>query len=208
MAYLKRPTDPNGAHVRIYHTLLDSPAWLALSDSSIKLYLAMRRKLTGTNNGNIEAVFSELKHRGFRSKTTMHKALRELEAVGLIAKTRQGGIAYMSRVCSLYRFTDLECFEQPKVNVKPCRATFDYRSFAKLSHAKAVVRDLEIAKRAAAAIRCAEKSERERALASIAEKKCEGPRTGSTSARSAPSSVVSEAKEWTREVRQVSAIGL
>src|SRR5450432_2851993 len=141
MGRTTRYVDPNGGHVRLYWTLLDTPAYLALGWTARALYVDLRRKLMGTNNGNIEATLSTLKHRGWKSSATLNYALKELIAVGLIAQTRQGGIAYMSKQCSLYRFTDCEVFEQPKIDVAAIKATNDYRRFDKLSVAKAVVRE-------------------------------------------------------------------
>jgi hypothetical protein len=138
---LKRYSDPNGGHVRMYWTLLDSPAYLALSWTARALYVDLRRKLIGTNNGNIEATLSILKHRGWKSSATLHYALKELLSVGLMAQTRQGGIAYLSKQCSLYRFTDCEVFEHPKQGFPAAKATYDYRAFDKLSVAKALVRE-------------------------------------------------------------------
>ncbi len=131
--------DPNGQHARLYHDMLKSPAWVALSSSAIHLFVDMRLKLNSFNNGNIDAVFSELRHRGWKSKTTMHKALRELETLGFIVMTRQGGIASMSRICSLYRFTDMEAFNVPKLGVTASKATHDYRRFTSLREARAEV---------------------------------------------------------------------
>lgn len=135
------PKDPLGGHVRLYWTLLDTAAYLALGWSSRALYVDLRRKLNGHNNGNIEATLSTLKHRGWRSSATLNKALKELIAVGLIAQTRQGGIASMSKICSLYRFTDVDVFEFPKHGIDKIKATNDYRSFTSLAQARAVIRD-------------------------------------------------------------------
>ena len=142
-AKLPRKSDPNGQHARLYHDMLKSPAWIALSSSAIRLYVDMRLKLTSFNNGNIEAVFSELKHRGWQSKTTMHKALRELETLGFIVRTRQGGIASMSRICSLYRFTDHDAIDSPRLRIAACKATHDYRRFDSVRAAKATVKEAE-----------------------------------------------------------------
>lgn len=135
--------EPNGQHARLYHEALKSPAWIALSSNAIRLYVDMRTKLNNYNNGNIEAVFSELKHRGWNSKTTMHKALRELETLGFISQTRQGGIASMSRICSLYRFTDHDSIEAPKLGIVAKKAGHDYRRFDSLHAAKTAVREAE-----------------------------------------------------------------
>lgn len=155
-----RAPDPNGAHVRIYWKLLDSAAWTSLSGSAVKLYMAMRRKLTSTNNGNVEAVFSELRYRGFKSKTTLHKALRELEAVGLIAMTRQGTIAASKRTCSLYRFTDIECMEQPSKGVAARKPTHDYNRLPTVAAAHQVVESVEERRRAQAQERRAVRASR------------------------------------------------
>lgn len=135
------PKDARGGHARLYWDLLDSPAYLALGNAARALYVDLRRKLLGSNNGNIEATLSTLKHRGWRLSATLNKALKELRSVGLIDQTRQGGIAYMSNQCSLYRFTDEEVFEHPKLRIPKMKATHDYRRFDKLAEARAAVRE-------------------------------------------------------------------
>ncbi len=129
-----------GGHIRLYWDLLDSLAWRALSWVEKGLYIAMRRKLRQTNNGNIEATLATLKHYGITSPATLSKGLKSLQAVGLIAKTRQGGIAYGSKVCSLYRFTDEQTFEHPKLGVKACKATNDWQKFKTLGEARAAIK--------------------------------------------------------------------
>ncbi len=129
-----------GGHIRLYWDLLDSLAWRALSWVEKGLYIAMRRKLRQTNNGNIEATLATLKHYGITSPATLSKGLKSLQAVGLIAKTRQGGIAYGSKVCSLYRFTDEQTFEHPKLGVKACKVTNDWQKFKTLGEARAAIK--------------------------------------------------------------------
>jgi hypothetical protein len=127
----KRHPDAWGgvAHARIRHDVLFSPAWHVLGASSKALYVDLRARLKSTNNGNISAPLSELKHVGWRSSHPLANALFELEALGFIAKTRQGGIRQGSRVCTLYRFTDHDVLEQPKVGIPASAATFGYRQF-------------------------------------------------------------------------------
>lgn len=136
----KKPSDPRGGHVRLYWTLIDSLAWRALSYSSQSVYIAMRRRLQSTNNGNISAALGDMKHYGITTSATLAKALRELQTVGLIAVTRQGGIAYGRQVCSLYRFTDEAVYELPKVGVKACQATDDWKRFEKLAEVKGAIK--------------------------------------------------------------------
>jgi hypothetical protein len=135
-----KPEVGRGGHVRLYWDMIDSMAWRALSWVEKGLYVTMRRKLKGTNNGNIEATLATLKHYGITSPATLSKGLKSLQAVGLIAKTRQGGIAYGSKVCSLYRFTDEPTFEHPKLGVKACKATNDWQRFKTLGEARAAIK--------------------------------------------------------------------
>lgn len=136
----KKPSDPRGGHVRLYWSLIDSLAWRALSYSSQSVYIAMRRRLQSTNNGNISAALGDMKHYGITAPVTLAKALRELQTVGLIAVTRQGGIAYGRQVCSLYRFTDEAVFEHPKIGVKACQATDDWKRYEKLAEVKSAIK--------------------------------------------------------------------
>ena len=136
----KKPSDPRGGHVRLYWSLIDSIAWRAIGYTSQSVYIVMRRRLQSTNNGNISAALGDMKHYGISTSATLAKALRELQTVGLIAVTRQGGIAYGRQVCSLYRFTDEAVYEHPKVGVKAQQATNDWQRFTKLAEAEAEIK--------------------------------------------------------------------
>ena len=136
----KKPSDPRGGHVRLYWSLLDSIAWRAIGYTSQSVYIVMRRRLQSTNNGNISAALGDMKHYGISTSATLAKALRELQAVGLIAVTRQVGIGYGRQVCSLYRFTDEAVYEHPKVGVKAQQATNDWQRFTKLAEAEAEIK--------------------------------------------------------------------
>jgi len=140
MAHPKPSTNPLGGHVRIYWAVLDSPAWRVLSHADVRVYLAMRRRLGKTNNGDISAALSDLKHAGISSSSTLAAALRRLETLGFIDKTRQGGIANGGKVCSLYRFTDEATFEIAKARVKAGPATCDWKRFTSMAEARAAVR--------------------------------------------------------------------
>lgn len=135
------PRDPQGRHVRIYCTLLDSPAWRVLGWSSRALFLDMRSSVNGSNNGNLSATLASLKHRGWKSAATLANALFELQALGFIAKTRGGGVEHGSKVCSLYRFTDLDMFEFPRQGLAHQKATHDYLRFDTVAEAEQALRD-------------------------------------------------------------------
>ena len=137
-----QPKDPRGGHVRLYWAIVDSPAWRALSHADVRIYIALRRKLRSTNNGDINATLTEMKHAGISSSSTLSTALHRLEALGLIEKTRQGGIANGGKLCSLYRFTDEPTYDIAKAEVRSGPATNEWQRFTNLSAARAAVRHL------------------------------------------------------------------
>jgi hypothetical protein len=140
MTSKRAPADPRGGHTRLYWALQDSCAWRALSWADQGLYVAMRRKLLGSNNGNIEATLGTLRHADITSSATLAKGLRALMTAGFIDKTRQGGVAYGQKSCSLYRFTDERVFDHPKHGIKGMPATNDWQAFKTDAEARAAVR--------------------------------------------------------------------
>nr|WP_145546378.1 hypothetical protein [Variovorax boronicumulans] len=128
------------AHVRINLEMLNSPAFIALDWSARALFLDLRSRLRSGNNGDINAALSELVHRGWKSSTTLAKGLRQLEAVGLIRKTRKTiGVEHGSKLCNLYRFTDMEVFARPALGIEACRPSYEYRAFKSLTEARRAV---------------------------------------------------------------------
>ena len=119
--------------------VVNCPAYRVLGYASKALFFDLRAKVNGTNNGNIEAVLSNLKHKGWRSSATLATALFELQAMGFLVKTRSGGIANSTRVCSLYSFTDLETYDQPKVGVHARKPTRDYLQYESVGEAQAAL---------------------------------------------------------------------
>lgn len=137
---MTRKTDPDRVHIRIYWDVIDSHAFLALGWTSQALYTHLRRKMMSTNNGNIEATLKKLRLAQMKSPSTLAKCLRELEAVGLIAKTRDTiGVEHGHKVCCLYRFTDKPMFDFPALGLKHMPATDEWRRFEKLADAKAAI---------------------------------------------------------------------
>lgn len=137
----RKPRDPNGRHIRVYATLLDSPAWRCLASSAKALFVDLRTFLNGSNNGNISAALSLLKHKGWASSKTLSRALYELRALGFLVVTREGGLKQGTRVPTLYRFTDLEVYEHSKICVQPYKATHDYLRFETAADARQGLRE-------------------------------------------------------------------
>jgi hypothetical protein len=132
----KRPSDPQGRHVRIYCSLLNTPAWRALSKSARALFLDLRASITASNNGNVSAPLSTLKHRDWRSSQTLSAALYQLRALGFLAVTVEGGLKQGGRRPTLYAFTDLDVFEHPKHGIAARKAGHEYRAFNSVAEAK------------------------------------------------------------------------
>lgn len=113
------------SHVKIRNDVLRSKAWAAISPMSRSLYVDLRSWMFTGANGDIEATNKTLSALGYK-KSSLSKSLYELQAAGLIAKTRNGGVADGSKVCCLYRFTDFPVIAIPKKGIHASKATYDY----------------------------------------------------------------------------------
>lgn len=143
--------DNKGRHVRIYCDLLDSPAWCALSKTSRALFLDLRSLVGPSNNGDISAALSLMRKKRWNSSSTLADALFELQALGFIAKTRNTvGVENGSRVCCLYRFTDLATYPFPKLGIEAHAETHDYRRYTTLAAAERALKEAQIQREAAA----------------------------------------------------------
>jgi len=72
-----------------------------MSSSAKVLLWEFCYQYNGYNNGNLCAAFSVLKKRGWKSKGTLNRALKELRKLEWITVSRQGG----KNLCSLYALT-------------------------------------------------------------------------------------------------------
>lgn len=91
----------NGRFMGIPLTVLESPSYNALGGWPTKLLIDIGKQYNGHNNGDLQAAYSQLKLWGWRSPATLNNSLKELQEVGLIQLTRQGG----KNRCSLYAIT-------------------------------------------------------------------------------------------------------
>lgn len=83
------------------HYMLNSDAFAKLSPSSVKLIIDIAAQYRGTNNGDLTTAWTIFKNRGWRSKGTLYKAIKEAELAGFILRTRQGG----RNKCNLFAIT-------------------------------------------------------------------------------------------------------
>lgn len=87
--------------VAVARETLKSKEWReGLSSSEKVLYLHLKSKYVGTNNGEIELHYSELKN--MMAPSTISHAFRGLEKKGWVEKTRHGGLF---RYRNLYKLT-------------------------------------------------------------------------------------------------------
>jgi hypothetical protein len=108
--------------------LFDSVAFRTLPPMALKLWFDLRVQFYGSNNGNICAVMSQLGARGWRSATTLTRAIWELLRRGLLKRTREGKPGPY-RLCALYAFTDLPMYANPKLGLKEGAPTREFASW-------------------------------------------------------------------------------
>lgn len=72
-------------------TLLKHPNFARLSPYGCKLLLDLGRQFSGFNNGYLCTAWKALQPFGWRSRSTIDKAVAECEHYRLIVRTRQGG---------------------------------------------------------------------------------------------------------------------
>ncbi|TVO60556.1 hypothetical protein [Denitromonas ohlonensis] len=111
----RRPTGPFSA---LPFAVQDSPNFCALSAYGVKLLINLFGQYRGANNGDLCAAWSIMQPKGWRSKATLSKALKELRHYGFIVVTRQGG----RKLATLYAVTWLgidECSGKLDVSSSP-----------------------------------------------------------------------------------------
>lgn len=137
--------DPMGHHIRLYAQIYDSPAFKALSPTDVMAYLALRRDLKGTNNGDLSLTLTKSKGRGIGHHLTLARSLRALCAVGLIYQTRKGGATRGGqRLPSLYAVTDVDVFAMPQKYIEAQKATHAWRKVTSAEEGRAMIAKAEI----------------------------------------------------------------
>jgi hypothetical protein len=86
--------DHHSSFVRLGRDLIfRSEEWKRLSPRAKVLYVTLKAKYNGANNGEIRLCYSELSdHSGFRSRKSISTAITELEREGWISRTKRGGL--------------------------------------------------------------------------------------------------------------------
>lgn len=109
MARCRRKTkgrsDGNGGFGALPRHVWSHPDYQCLSGNAVKLLMDFACQYNGRNNGDLTAAFSVLGQRGWRSKGTIHRSLKELLQKGMVIKTREGRFLNPGGVCDLYAIT-------------------------------------------------------------------------------------------------------
>ena len=87
----------------IPRVVMECPDYINLSGSAIRLLNEMACQFKGGNNGDLCPAWTLMKMRGFRSKSTLTRAIQELVAAEMVILTRQGH--FIRNKASLYALT-------------------------------------------------------------------------------------------------------
>lgn len=146
MAKNRPSTDPRGHSLRIYKDLYASAAFKSLSPTDVMAYLALLSELKQYNNGDLSLPLTRAKTCGIGHHITLARSLRALCAVGLVALARKGGSTKGGqRLPNLYRVTDRDCYEIPKLHLEALSATNEWRRIATVEQGKQLIEAAELA---------------------------------------------------------------
>ena len=90
--------------IKLTYPLIESEAWRWLRPMSKAVYIELRRRYNGLNNGKISLSLSEAAYILKASKSSISKALNQLEAHGFIKLIKKG--YFTGRMASEYALTD------------------------------------------------------------------------------------------------------
>lgn len=94
----------NEQFVPIPYNMARSIAWRSLSGPAVKVYIELRSRFNGFNNGELSLSMDEAKHLLGLGKSTIARALKDLAERGFIAVTRPG--QWYGRLATTYAVTD------------------------------------------------------------------------------------------------------
>jgi hypothetical protein len=80
-----------GGFAPLPYVVMRSHSFSALSAHAVKLLIDLLAQYKGDNNGDLCAAWSIMRDRGWKSKDTLNKALKELRGGDWLEVARQGG---------------------------------------------------------------------------------------------------------------------
>jgi hypothetical protein len=114
----------SGKFVMLHNFMLNTPAWLALKPQERAVYVVLRSRYWGGNNGTIGLSVRDAAALCNISKDTAAKSLRRLQELGFIECAQEGAFSMKVRHASEWRLTDRECDRTGK---SPTRAYQHWR---------------------------------------------------------------------------------
>jgi hypothetical protein len=96
-------------HVRLYHVLLDSPAYLSLSCAARAVLIEIWRAFNGTNNGRIGLSVRRASERCKIARGTAARAFVELQESGFIECMTKGAFSRKAPHATEWRLTWWSC---------------------------------------------------------------------------------------------------
>ena len=90
--------------VPIPYAMARSPAFRSLNGNALKVWIELRSRYNGNNNGELSVSLDEAARLLGMGKTTVQRAFAELERKGFIIKTKQG--QWYGRMATTWRVTD------------------------------------------------------------------------------------------------------
>ncbi len=103
-----------GQYLVIPYTMAHSLAWRSLSGPAVKLYIELRSRYNGSNNGDLSVSLDEAARRLGIGKATASRAFKELESKGFIKMNRRG--EWYGRRATTYFVTDCSYDGHPPKN--------------------------------------------------------------------------------------------
>ena len=107
---LGRPVDQKGRskgegqYAALPYAMLHSPAWRSLSGQAVKVFLELRTRFHGANNGRLILSLEEASRLLGLGKATVQRALDELQEKGFVIRTRRG--QWYGRLASTWAVVD------------------------------------------------------------------------------------------------------
>ena len=107
----KKARKPNAAgrndteqYLPISYVMANSPAFRSLSGAALKVWVELRTRFNGRNNGRLTLSWDEAARILHMGKSTIGRAFEELEEKGFIAMTKRGH--WYGRMASEWAVTD------------------------------------------------------------------------------------------------------
>ncbi|MBU1275807.1 MAG: hypothetical protein KJ720_10560 [Proteobacteria bacterium] len=82
----------NRRFLKVFHDMLDSPAWFAISNAARVAYLHLAADYDGSPGKEARLRLPYSQAEKLMTRKTFAKALRELQAKGFIQRTKAGGL--------------------------------------------------------------------------------------------------------------------